>query len=335
MNFTVKYRKQDGSLATEVVDATDRAAAVAACRTRGIVPQSVTEGGRAMSSASLRPTWIKGAVAGVLVVIVALAAWYFLAPKSTPHDAAPRSTPKTAKPAPKSEKLAPAPRPKQATTNAAPVVEKPKTNKYNTVKNPWGTPIPADLEYKPHWAYTEEDYARIDPSYKERHERFKERQANNPWKTTADSQLSVLLFSELGQPNLLIPFSRQFKDQFLKSLEQPIIVGKDDPPELKEQKRQMIEAKIWLKQQMDDGKDIVEILNAEYERQAKVRGLRENLMKELRSIEKSAKSVQEVEDYIAAANKMLEEAGGAKVALPLTLTKIRLQRETQKNEEKK
>ena len=327
MRFTVTYRKQDGSLAKEVIDAADRAAALAAFRERGIVPQGITEGGR-IDSSSRRPAWVKGAIAGAAVVVIALAAWFLLAPRSQP--APPPPTPTV--PKPKVVRPAPTPAPKPATTNSAPVVEKPKAPR-SSVKNPWGTPIPPDLEYKPHWAYTEEDYARIDPSYKERHERFKERQANNPWKTTADSQLSVLLFSELGQPNLLIPFSRQFKDQFLKSLEQPIVIGKDDSPELKEQKRQMIETKIWLKQQMDEGKDIVEILNNEYERQAKLRGMRENLMRELRNIQKTATSVQEVEDYVNAANKMLEAEGAAKVALPMTLTKIRLQVEAQKKKE--
>ena len=332
MKFTVTYRKPDGSLAKEVVDATDRAAAVAACRKRGISPSSVAEGALA-GAPSARPAWVKGAIAGAVVVAAALVAWFVLAPK--PQATAPAPEPKPAKPKAECPAPVPARKPKPVQTNAVPVAEAPKTNKYHAVKNPWGTPIPADLEYKPHWAYTEEDYARIDPSYKERHERFKERQANNPWKTTADSQLSVLLFSELGQPSLLIPFSRQFKDQFLKSLEQPIIIGKDDSPELKAQKKQMIETKIWLKQQMDEGKDIVEILNNEYERQAKVRGLRENLLRELREIQKTATSVQEVEDYVNAANKMLEAEGAAKVALPMTLTKIRLQAEAQKKEEVK
>lgn len=333
MTFTITYRQPTGALGKEVVEAATRAEALEQAKARGIVPVAVKEGGaRAVADkVAAKPAWVKGAVAGVVVVVLASVAVFCLMPSATP---APKvETPKKVK----AEKPKPVPKPRASApvaTNAAPVTAS-KTNTRDAVKNPWGTPIPKDLEYKPHWEYTEEDYARIDPSYKERHEKFKKRQAANPWKTTSDSQLSVLLFSPLGQPNLLIPFSPRFKDLFLKSLETPIVVHKDDAPELQAQKKQMIEARIWLKEQLDEGHDIVQILNAEYERQKKVFGLRENLLKELRALEKTAKTVQEVQDYVDAANQMLEEAGGEKVALPMALTKIRIAREAQEKEQKK
>ena len=332
--FTISYRLPSGGLKSEVIDAADRASALAQMKARGIVPVSVKEGGKlvaAVSSSAAKPAWLKGAIAGGGVIVVAVVAWILLQPSGGADEKKPSDPVKKINKVqlPRTNHVV-----RASVTNAVPVAA-PKTNKLSSVKNPWGTPIPQDLEYKPHWEYTEEDYARIDPSYKERHERFKKRQAANPWKTTSDSQLSVLLFSPMGQPNLLIPFSPRFKDQFLKSLETPIIVHKDDSPELQAQKKQMIETRIWLKEQMDDGKDIVEILNAEYDRQKKVFGLRENLLKELRTVERTAKSVQEVQDYVDAANKMLEEAGGEKVALPMTLTKIRIAREAQMKEQKK
>ena len=202
--------------------------------------------------------------------------------------------------------------------------------KIKVPKNPWGTPIPKDLEYKPHWEYTPEDYARIDPGYAERHERFLQRQAANPWKTGVDSQLSVLLFSEPGKPSALIPFTPRFKEQFLKSIKTPIVVSKDDPPELQEQKRKMIETKIWLKDQIDDGKDIVKILNDEIAYRNKVQGLRDNLMRELREVQKTATSIEEVQDYVNAANQMLEKEGGAKVGLPMKYTQMLIDRRAAK-----
>ena len=54
-------------------------------------------------------------------------------------------------------------------------------------------------------------------------------------------------------------------------------------------------------------------------------------------MEKTAKSVEEVQDYINSANKMHEEQGGAesgKIGLPLILTKMRLERESAQNEGK-
>ena len=96
----------------------------------------------------------------------------------------------------------------------------------------------------------------------------------------------------------------------------------------------MNETKIWLKQQMDEGKDIVQILNDEYDKQKKIIGLRNSLRQELFALEKTAKSVQDVEDYVTAANKMIEDAGGtAKLTFPTVITKIRLEREAAKAKE--
>lgn len=196
-------------------------------------------------------------------------------------------------------------------------------------KNPFGTPIPKDLEYKAIWEYTPEDYARVDPGYAERHEQFLKAQAANPWKTPADKFLSMLLFSKDGNMGLLIPFDAQFKEKFLKSLETPIIVSRDDPPELQEQKRQMIEAKAYLKEKMDGGEDIVKILNDEYEFNKKMAGKRENMMRNLRELEKTATSVQEVQEYVDAANAILEQEGAGRIHFPLSLTRYRLLRQNQ------
>lgn len=205
-----------------------------------------------------------------------------------------------------------------AVTNKAVAVEKgvryTKNGKKIVVpRNPWGTPIPKDLEYKPHWEYTPEDYARIDPGYEERHKQFLEKQKNRKWKNHVDLRLANLLFSDPGKPNILQPFRPNFKDMFLKSLAEPIIISKDDPPELQEQKRQLIEAKIWLKDQLDSGADIVEILNNEQKNMAEVRGLHDNLVRELNRLQKEAKSPDEIEDFVNAANIMLKEKGGGKV----------------------
>ena len=270
-----------------------------------------------------QPSPVRGIVAGALVCVLAVGAYFaFFADSDKPKKEVGE----------KERGLIKEVKPAAAPTNKVAVVEEKGVRytkngtKIKVPKNPWGTPIPKDLEYKPHWEYTPEDYARIDPGYAARHERFLQRQAANPWKTGVDSQLSVLLFSELGKPNALIPFSPRFKDQFLKSLETPIIVSKDDPPELQEQKRKMIETKIWLKDQIDDGKDIVKILNDEMSRQKKVQGLRDNLMRELREVQKTATSIEEVQDYVNAANQMLEKEGGAKVGLPMKYTQMLIDR---------
>ena len=181
----------------------------------------------------------------------------------------------------------------------------------------------------PHWAYTVEDRKRVDPGYAKKHERFLERKEKNPWKTYADNSLAMLLFGD-GNLGFMPRFMPSFKDTFLKSLETPIIVSKDDPPELQEQKRQLVETKKWLKDQLDDGKDIVAILNEEYDRQKKISGLRETLRREMIEVQRTARSVQEVEDYVAAANEMLKAAGDDRTfKFSTMMTRLRLQREAE------
>lgn len=183
----------------------------------------------------------------------------------------------------------------------------------------------------PHWAYTVEDRKRVDPGYEKKHERHLQRLENNPWKTYADNALAVLLFNN-GNLGFMPPFNERFKESFLKSIETPIIISKDDPPELQEQKRDLIETKIWIKDQLDAGVDIVKLLNDEYDRQKKINGLRENLRRELYQIQKTATSVQEVEDYVAAANQMLQEQGDTKgIKFSTVMTKYRLKREALRN----
>lgn len=334
MQYTVKYRNADGLTDYTVVEADSRDAVFPLLKERGITAISVTEGAdknaRPSGRSPKRPTPVRGILAGLCVVALALGAWWWLSSRED-------TRPPAEKPA-KTKVAKPQSQPRKP---AAPVAQpKPKEeplpkgkrrdirgNIINVPKNPWGQPIPPELEYKPIWEYTTEDYAKIDPGYLARHEAHKERQAAIPWKTDADRQLAILLFSKDGNMGLLPPFNWRFKDQFLKSIETPIIVSKDDPPELQEQKRQMIEAKIYLKERMDAGEDIVDILNDEYKNAQKIRSLRQNLQEELRKLEKTATSVQEVQDYIDAANKMLDEHGAKHVGLPLVLTRLRLQRE--------
>ena len=334
MQYTVKYRNADGLIDYTVVEAASRAAVFPLLEKRGISAISVTEGvhrNARPSGSPKRPMLVRGILAGVCVVALALGAWWWLASREEVRPPAEKST------KPRAVKSQPA----QPRKPSAPVVQpKPKEeplpkdkrrdirgNIINVPKNPWGQPIPPELEYKPIWEYTTEDYAKIDPGYLARHEAHKERQAAIPWQTDADRQLAILLVSKDGNMGLLPPFNWRFKDQFLKSIETPIIVSKDDPPELQEQKRQMIEAKVYLKERMDAGEDIVDILNDEYKNAQKIRSLRQNLQEELRKLEKTATSVQEVQDYIDAANKMLDEHGAKHVGLPLVLTRLRLQRE--------
>ena len=93
MTFTVTYRAKDGALGEETVEAADRAACVAACRTRGIAPVSVREGrasarprsGKRAASPSGRTggtrfrvsVW-RAAILAAAVLVVGVGVWWWL-----------------------------------------------------------------------------------------------------------------------------------------------------------------------------------------------------------------------------------------------------------------
>ena len=350
MTFTVTYRGADGAVRTEAVEAASRGECFAKMKARGITPMSAKEGttvsrrerrGRGDEGRGNREEGIGKRNQGregagrqlfpityylfpAIVAIAAIAWWWIRSPRTAPlpKPEAPKKAVlvKEVKPA-----KAPAPSPKEEVS--------PEKLPLNMKRDHSELTREELLTKVPHWAYTVEDRKRVDPGYAKRHERFLERIERNPWKTYADNSLATLLFSD-GNMSMMPPFNAAFKESFLKSLETPIVVSDDDSPELQEQKRQLIETKIWLKEQIDEGKDIIAILNEEYDHKKKIFGLRDSLRRELHQVQRTAKSVQEVEDYIAAANVMLKEAGDTKkFKFSTMVTKLRLKNEAARNGE--
>ena len=188
MEFTVKIRTAGGNFDYEVVEADSRAAVFQILKKRGISAVSVSEGAKApkrpaRSGKGKKPSLVRGVVAGLVVVALAVGVWWWMSareetppptqekPKRTPV-ARPEKQPR--KPAAPVAKQQPPPKPKEE-----PLPKDKRRdirgNIINVPKNPWGQPIPPELEYKPIWEYTTEDYAKVDPGYLARHEAHKER----------------------------------------------------------------------------------------------------------------------------------------------------------------
>jgi hypothetical protein len=93
MTFICSYRGLDGRIRKEVVEAPSRASAMVLLKKRGITPMSVVAG--ASVSAEGRPVakaLVRGAVAGIIVVGVAIAAWMMLSKPAKPVHTPPSST---------------------------------------------------------------------------------------------------------------------------------------------------------------------------------------------------------------------------------------------------
>lgn len=326
--FTVQYRGPDGKAESVQIESADRAGVFAELKKRGISAVRVEElkgKPRSVSSSSVStrkmPLAVKCLAFCFVIACVVGAAWFCLTPKpKSVHDESTRKPAKNLTAAKPRPVVNPAP-----AQDVDPVeAQKEKWKQMGYPKNPWGHPIPKELEYKPHWKYTSEDYSLIDPGYKARHETFLAEQATIPWQHSCEIEIAQTLFAKPEDVLLFTPLSKNFKEQFLKSLENPIVISKDDSEEVAQQKREMREVKKYLKEQLDNGQDIVAIINEARESMSQLNGLRQNLLAELRELEKSASSEQEIDDYVEAANMMLKEKGAGSIKLPISATRLRL-----------
>ena len=143
----------------------------------------------------------------------------------------------------------------------------------------------------------------------------------------AENIISGLLSIKPGQAIYGTPnYNGRFTESFLRSIKEPIIVKSDDSPEDKALKRAVIDAKIELKAAYDRGEDIEKIIydsRAEMQRLAAVR--RDLKLQTIKLAYENAQTPEDVDDFLAAANKMLDEKGLAPLEKePLTGIKHRL-----------
>ena len=132
-----------------------------------------------------------------------------------------------------------------------------------------------------------------------------------------DNEIACYLTMEPGETLVGTPVYRgRFKKEFLESLNTPIIVSKDDSPEVQDLKRAVIETKIDLKEALDRGEDIEKIMLETRNQLQDMNSYKlalEQDMKEM--IRKDAKCAQDVDAFIEAANTMLEAKGIAPMKL--------------------
>lgn len=120
----------------------------------------------------------------------------------------------------------------------------------------------------------------------------------------------------IGSPVL----GERFRQQFLKSLEEPIVVTAEDSPENARLKQDMIATKIDLKARMDAGEDICKIIADTHKEVQDLARYRSMLRKEIHNATKNPDmTMQDVDDLVEAANRMLDAKGIAPITLgPIT-----------------
>jgi len=256
---------------------------------------------RPVGGAKKSPSIMRGAFAALAVVALAAGAWWWLARKA-PEPVAPEKPKRPAKASPPVV-AKPTPQPKPKDYSALDNIQlrrlpESETNnlteaqvKYWRMFHPWPPPDKDQPKAK-HGKY-------------------------HIFETRADNEIAFVLATE---PGTMVIGNRSvgpdFESRFLKSLEKPIIVSKDDSEYEQNLKRAVIEAKLNLKDALDRGEDIGKIMDEARAELQKLARYRAQLEKEATVLlHRGEIGAADAEDVIKAVNKMLEEKGIAPIEL--------------------
>lgn len=126
----------------------------------------------------------------------------------------------------------------------------------------------------------------------------------------SDNQIANLLRLEPGIGTFGNRDYKGFKEAFLKSCKEPIMISEDDDDWTKQLKRDVIDTKIELRERMANGEDIEEIMREtryEYKKLAGIKGLIEAEVRN--SLLNDDVTSDDMKNLVTAANKLLEDKG--------------------------
>ena len=278
-----------------------------------------SEGGRGHAGRVTIPKWWRGAVALAIVVVGGgLAWWLFVAGRGDGEEREEqpqkvRSAIAEATPAivPKKPKTEPAAPPKEI-----PYWERETTN---------GLTFRQQMKWKIHHRppaiiTNNTSLTEAPPAYA-------------IFESRCDNDLAALLTVPLGTTAVGDPdYERWFTRDFLKSLETPIVIMPDDTPEQEKLKRDMIAAKAELKARHDAGEDIAQVMSEtrrELQQLAVYKSEVESMFREMAN--SPGTTEQDIEDFLGAANALLDSKGIAPITLG-PLAKLRLLRDANRQE---
>ena len=239
MTFTVTYRGKDGALREECIEAADRAGCVAECRKRGIAPTKIREGRSGKSAASpkgspsqRRLTGKAAILAAVVLAAIGGGVCWWMARSEKPKTASVQRQKATRPPkAEKPPKVAPecvrSSTPAPAATNAPeaalgadsakPAKDEVVWRQVTTNSNGVVTEKYRTADGKSHRVITHPKRA---------------------FENASDQLIAMAISaSKNGGSMPPLPLTDATEKDFLESLTHPIVVNDDDPPDVKELKR--------------------------------------------------------------------------------------------------
>ena len=229
MTFTVTYRAKDGALRDERIEAASRAECVAECRRRGIAPTGIREGKSGISGKSGK-LWF--AIGAALVIVVG-GAWWWMAREGEPKTASVQQ--QGAKP--RAEKP-PAEMPKTASVQQQ-GAEKPVAAATNA-PGAAAAKAPAAKDEVVWREATTNSNGVVTERYRTADGKS-HRVIRHPKRVfdNASDQLIAMAISASKNGGSMppLPLTDATEKDFLDSLTRPIEIADDDPPDVKELKR--------------------------------------------------------------------------------------------------
>lgn len=126
----------------------------------------------------------------------------------------------------------------------------------------------------------------------------------------SENQIAMYLAMKPGTGLIGTPmFGKRFVEDFMKSCAEPIVIDQKDDEYTRELKQQMIDTKIDLRNRMNAGEDLGQIMMDTHKELQKLNAAKREMENLLRSQIGEVNTEQEADDLITAANKMLEEKG--------------------------
>lgn len=249
----------------------------------------------------------RGAIAGIVVVVLASAAAWFVLSRDKGE---PKPEPKVEKKGQIKEVT-----PAKAATNVEEKVDK-NSLEWRKKHDP--------RYFIPEGSYRDERGILRTPTgrriLEELPKRFlSTRRSDKPrvFNSSAEEDIAKLITVEPGQFFMPGNYGPRFLNSFKKSLSQPTLVLESDSEEDKAIKRQVNEVKADLKARMDAGEDIAKIMQDTENELRALSVYKKNLTSELKALRMDENvTQQDFDDYVTAANKMLKERGMGEIKLP-------------------
>ena len=325
MDWIITYRGQSGGQDQMSLEAESREAVFKELAQRGITAIRIEQAKgkakprKASPKGGSKPSGVfKGALAGIIVVAVAVGAWFYLSQKQ-----------ETAQPEPKSRKTAKiaevTPAPAAPVKAVEPKEEKPKPLPPQRIgETRDGKVLLPDGTLHTVKGVITSGVARVSL-------------IDRTFKHDTDCMLAHLLVVQPGEGFVGDSESiySGFEKEFLKTLDDPIVYDKDDSDYVKELKMGVEAMRQELKDIRASGESIEKVLIETRDQLQQLGLYRQELEQEVLRMSEDGMSQQDYDDLLAAANRVLEERGSKPLELPSTVKHaVRLGQLIRDNEEK-